>query len=174
MPVTRVNHTAISVRDMVRSIEFYRDQLGLELLMEMDVDHHPGLDSVVGMSGAVGQVSFLAAGDTLVELWCYTAPLGLDVAQDSRPADLGVRHIAFEVDDVEAIHRQLVDAGYRFNSVPVDLGLHKTCYLYGPDNELIELLEDRTDRAMMKRIHQRTITARARRADVDEHESRGK
>lgn len=38
MPVTRVNHTAISVRDMDRSIEFYQDQLGLEVLMEVEVD----------------------------------------------------------------------------------------------------------------------------------------
>ncbi|MEO6123499.1 MAG: VOC family protein [Ilumatobacteraceae bacterium] len=170
MPVIRVNHTAISVRDMDRSIEFYRDRLGLEVLMEMDVDRHPGLDSVVGMSDAVGRVTFLAAGETLVELWCYSSPVGLDVANDSRPADLGVRHIAFEVDDVEAMYHALSNGGYRFNSPPVDLGLHKTCYLHGPDGELIELLEDRTDRAMMARIHQRTITARARQAETHEHE----
>ena len=161
MGVTRVNHTAVSVRSMERSIEFYRDLLGLELLMEMDVDRHEGLDAVVGMTNAVGRVAFLAAGDTLIELWCYTTPHGLDVAADSIPADLGVRHVAFEVDDVDQLHGQLVAAGYRFNSAPVDLGLHKTCYLHGPDDELIELLEDRTDRDMMARINARTVAKRA-------------
>lgn len=163
MGVKRVNHTAVSVRDMDRSIAFYRDLLGLEVLMEMDVDHHPGLDSVVGMTDAVGRVAFLAASDTMVELWCYAQPRGVDVAPESRAADLGVRHIAFEVENVFELHRQLVEAGYRFNSPPVDLGLHKTCYLHGPDNELIELLEDRTDVAMMTRINSRTMARRAQR-----------
>ena len=162
MGVRRVNHTAISVSDMDRSIAFYRDLLGLTVLMEMDVDRHPGLDSVVGMADAQGRVTFLAAGDTQVELWCYTTPRGQPVASDSRPADLGVRHIAFEVDDVDELHARLASAGYRFNSAPVDLGLHKTCYLHGPDDELIELLEDRTDAAMLARVHQRTLERRAR------------
>ena len=82
------------------------------------------------------------------------------VPANSLAADLGVRHVAFEVDDVDAMHARLTAAGYRFNSPPVDLGLHKTCYLHGPDDELIELLEDRTDRSMMARINKRTIERR--------------
>lgn len=160
MGVVRVNHTAVSVRSMDRSLKFYTDMLGLELLMEMDVDRNKGLDMVVGMTDAVGRVAFLAAGDTLVELWCYSTPSGQAVPADSLAADLGVRHVAFEVDDVDAMHARLTAAGYRFNSSPVDLGLHKTCYLHGPDDELIELLEDRTDRSMMARINKRTIERR--------------
>ena len=48
MGVTRVNHTGISVTDMERSLGFYRDVLGLELVMDMDVARHAGLDAVVG------------------------------------------------------------------------------------------------------------------------------
>lgn len=162
MSVKRVNHTAISVSDMDRSIGFYRDLLGLEVLMEMDVDRHPGLDAVVGMNDARGRVTFLAAGDTMVELWCYSSPRGAPVAQNSLPADLGVRHVAFEVDDLASLHARVESAGYRFNSAPVDLGLHFTCYLHGPDGELIELLEDRTDRDMMRRVHERTLARRTK------------
>jgi catechol 2,3-dioxygenase-like lactoylglutathione lyase family enzyme len=162
MSVKRVNHTAISVSDMARSIAFYRDLLGLEVLMEMDVDRHPGLDEVVGMSDARGSVAFLAAGDTMIELWCYTSPRGTAVPSGSIPADLGVRHVAFEVDDLASLHARVRAAGYRFNSPPVDLGLHYTCYLHGPDDELIELLEDRTDRDMMRRVHERTVARRAK------------
>lgn len=159
--IVRVNHTAISVRDMDRSLAFYQGLLGLEVVLEMDVDRHEGLDRVVGMTDAVGRVAFLKAGDTLVELWCYRSPVGRPVGRDSSAADLGVRHIAFEVDDVDSLHATLSAAGYRFNSAPVDLGLHKTCYLYGPDDELIELLEDRTDPAMLSRITARTMARRA-------------
>ena len=36
--IKRVNHTGISVRDMERSLTFYRDLLGLELIFDSDLD----------------------------------------------------------------------------------------------------------------------------------------
>ena len=56
------------------------------------------------MTDAVGRVVFLRAGDTLVELWCYTEPRGDLSRRTYRPADLGVTHVAFEVDDVDEVH----------------------------------------------------------------------
>lgn len=164
--VRRVNHTGMSVSDMERSLRFYRDTLGLRLVFDMDVAQHAGLDEVVGMAGSVGRVVFLRAGDTILELWCYGAPAGRPLAQDHRPADRGFTHVAFEVDDVDATHRQVVAAGYEANSAPVDLGLHKTCYVRGPDGEFVELLEDRTDDAMLARVTARTLAARAAAAGL--------
>jgi catechol 2,3-dioxygenase-like lactoylglutathione lyase family enzyme len=161
--VRRVNHTGISVSDMERSLAFYRDVLGLRLVMDLDVDRHPGLDEVVGMQDAVGRVVFLRAGDTLVELWCYAEPEGRPLPPTHRPADRGVTHVAFEVDDVDAVHQAVTQAGYRANSAPVDLGLHKTCYVRGPDGEFVELLEDRTNDAMLERVTARTLAARRAR-----------
>lgn len=160
MGVTKVNHTGISVTDMERSLGFYRDVLGLELVMDMDVDRHAGLDTVVGMTDTVGRVVMLAAGDSLVELWCYANPSGRPLPTDYKPADKGVTHVALEVDDVDAMHRRVVDAGFRAKSTPVDLGIHKTCYVHGPDDEIIELLEDRSDREMLARVTRRTIERR--------------
>ena len=171
MTVRRVNHTGISVTDMERSLAFYRDVLGLRLVMDMDVERHPGLDTVVGMTDAVGRVVFLRAGDTLVELWCYSEPRGRPLDASYRPADLGVTHVAFEVDDVDEVHRVVVAAGYHANSAPVDLGLHKTCYVRGPDGEFVELLEDRTTDAMLERVTARTIAARARARHGSDSES---
>ena len=160
MAVTRVNHTGISVSDMERSLGFYRDVLGLELVMDMDVDRHAGLDRVVGMTDTVGRVVMLAAGDSLVELWSYAQPMGRPLPADYMPADKGVTHVALEVDDVDAMHARVVAAGYRAKSEPLDLGIHKTCYVHGPDDEIVELLEDRSDRAMMARVTRRTLERR--------------
>lgn len=162
--VRRVNHTGISVREMEASLTFYRDVLGLELVVDLDVDHHPGLDTVVGMQGAVGRVVFLRAGDTIVELWCYSAPEGRPLQDDYRPADLGVTHVALETDDVESLHAAVTAAGYRAKSPPVDLGIHKTCYVHGPDGEIVELLEDRSTDEMWARATARTVAARAAKA----------
>jgi catechol 2,3-dioxygenase-like lactoylglutathione lyase family enzyme len=161
MGVLRVNHTAVSVRDMDVSLAFYVDALGLELVAEIDIDHAAGLEAVVGLGNVTARMALLRAGDTEVELWCYAEPVGAPVPPTASAADLGVRHVAFAVDDLGALYARLVADGYRFNSPPVDLGLHLTCYLHGPDAELIELLEDRSDPARWARIHQRTLARRA-------------
>ena len=160
MGVTKVNHTGISVTDMERSLGFYRDVLGLELVMDMDVDRHAGLDTVVGMTDTIGRVVMLAAGDSLVELWCYANPAGRPLPADYKPADRGVTHVALEVNDVDAMHTRVVAAGFRAKSAPVDLGIHKTCYVHGPDDEIVELLEDRSDREILARVTRRTIERR--------------
>jgi len=160
MRVARVNHTGISVTDMERSLGFYRDVLGLELVMDMDVNRHAGLDTVIGMTDTVGRVVMLAAGDSLIELWCFASPLGRPLPPDYKPADRGVTHVALEVDDVDAMHVRVVDAGFRAKSAPIDLGIHKTCYVHGPDDEIVELLEDRSDREMLARVTRRTIERR--------------
>jgi catechol 2,3-dioxygenase-like lactoylglutathione lyase family enzyme len=112
------------------------------------------------MTDTIGRVVMLAAGDGLVELWCYSNPAGRPLPFDYKPADRGVTHVALEVDDVDAMHARVVAAGFRAKSAPVDLGIHKTCYVHGPDDEIIELLEDRSDREMLARVTRRTIERR--------------
>jgi glyoxylase I family protein len=156
-----INHTGVSVDSIDRSLLFYRDLLGLELVLDLDVDHHPGLEEVVAMSDVVGRCVFLDAGDTRLELWEYRSPAGQPIRDGHIPADRGVTHVAFTVDDVDAMYLHLTEAGVECLSKPLDLGLHKTMYVKGPDNEFVELLEDRTDLAMLGRITRRTLAARA-------------
>ncbi len=141
--IKRVNHTGISVRDMERSLAFYRDLLGLELIFDSDVDDVPPLSAVVGMDNARGRVAWLRAGDTMIELWQWDHPEGRPLPDDYRPADKGVTHYALETDDVDGLYQRIVDAGFHANTEPLDLGLHKTTYVRGPDDEIIEILEDR-------------------------------
>jgi catechol 2,3-dioxygenase-like lactoylglutathione lyase family enzyme len=159
--IRRINHTGVSVADMTRSLAFYRDLLGMELIFDSDVDDVPDLNAVVGMAHAAGRVAWLRAGDTMLELWQWHRPAGRPLPADYRPADKGVTHFALEVDDVDALHRKVVAAGFPANTPPKDLGLHKTTYVRGPDDEIIEILEDRaTDEWLAQ------LTARARAARV--------
>jgi catechol 2,3-dioxygenase-like lactoylglutathione lyase family enzyme len=143
MAVKKVNHTGITVSDMERSLVFYRDLLELEVIFDSDVPANDRLSKVVGMEGASGRVVWLRAGDTMIELWQWDKPEGRDLPEDYVPADRGVTHYAFEVDDVDDLCKRVVAAGFHANCEPQDLGLHKTTYIKGPDNEIIEILEDR-------------------------------
>ncbi len=159
--IKRVNHTGISVRDMERSLAFYRDLLGLELIFDSDVDDVPPLSAVVGMNHARGRVAWLRAGDTMIELWQWDHPEGRLLPDDYCPADKGVTHYALETDDVDGLYQRIVDAGFHANTEPRDLGLHKTTYVRGPDDEIIEILEDR---ATDKWLAELTAEAARRRA----------
>ena len=148
---------------MDRSILFYTGLLGLQLVMDLDVEDEPKLDRVVGMEGVRGRVVFLDAGDSRVELWYYKHPEGQPLPEAYRPADLGVSHLAFEVGDVEAVHQALSAAGFHVTTLPEDLGIHRTFYARGPDGEFLELLEDRSDLAMLTRVTARNASRRQQR-----------
>ena len=148
----RVNHTGISVADMERSLAFYEDILGLERVFDSQVDDIPDLNAVVGMEAARGRVVWLVAGDTMIELWQWDQPAGRDLPRDYRPADRGVTHFALQVDDVDELYRRVVDGGFHANTHPLDLSMHKTTYIRGPDSEIIEILEDRVTPEWLARL----------------------
>ncbi|MBS1885251.1 MAG: VOC family protein [Actinobacteria bacterium] len=147
MRVTTINHVGVSVADMERSLGFYRDLLGLRVVLDLDVAKNADLDAVVGMPGTVGRAVFLETpgGDARLELWAYAAPAGIPVRSDARPNDHGVNHVSFEVEDADEVHARLAGAGYCAYSSPRDLGgFHRTFYVRGPDQEFVEFLEERT------------------------------
>ena len=164
MAIKRVNHTGISVSDMERSLGFYRDLLGLELIFDSDLDNVQPLNEVVGMGEARGRVTWLRAGDTMIELWQWDNPAGRPLPDDYQPADKGVTHYAFEVDDVDELYERVVAAGYHANTAPKDLGLHKTTYIKGPDGEIIEILEDRATDEWLNRLTAETLAQRSGRS----------
>ena len=161
MAIKRVNHTGISVSDMERSLVFYRDLLEMEVIFDSDVPANDALSKVVGMNDAAGRVVWLRVGDTMIELWQWDHPAGRPLPDDYVPADKGVTHYAFEVDDVDALFQRVTAAGFHANTAPQDLGLHKTTYIKGPDNEIIEILEDRATDEWLKEL---TRASAARRS----------
>lgn len=165
MAIKRVNHTGISVADMDRSLAFYRDLLEMEVIFDSDVPANNRLSQVVGMKDAAGRVVWLRAGDTMIELWQWDQPAGRPLPEDYVPADKGVTHYAFEVDDVDALCRKIVAAGFHANSEPQDLGLHKTTYIRGPDHEIIEILEDRATDEWLRELTEASKAARTGTGD---------
>lgn len=160
MTITRVNHTGISVSNMETSLTFYRDLLELEVIFDSDVAGNEALSSVVGMDNAQGRVVWLRAGDTMIELWQWDHPSGRALPSNYQPADKGVTHFALQTDDVDALYHTVTQAGYHANTNPRDLGLHKTTYIKGPDDEIIEILEDRATDEWLRKLTEAALAAR--------------
>ena len=60
-----------------------------------------------------------------------------------RPCDVGIRHICFDVTDIDAEYQRLVAAGVPFISAPQLMANNtvKAVYARDPDNNIVELQE---------------------------------
>ncbi len=136
-----LEHVALSVSDLERSIAFYRELLGLQLVRIIDCGEDSQLDEVVGMPGCLARIAHLESGKAMLELFEYTRPRGEPIPGGRRKqADLGHIHMGFSSDDVRADCARLKARGVEFLGEPVEFrpGVW-IVYFCGPDGEVVEL-----------------------------------
>ncbi len=148
--LVQVWHFSFTVSDIERSIAFYRDILGLELVHRQE-QANEYTRRFVGYADAHLKVAqFRIAGAPIhrsghmLELVEYVAPVGEKV--DTRTKNPGTAHLALEVDDVMAEYERMKALGVRFRSEPVaiEAGINKggyTCYFLDPDDITLEIIQ---------------------------------
>jgi catechol 2,3-dioxygenase-like lactoylglutathione lyase family enzyme len=142
----RFHHTGYTVADLGRSISFYRDLLGCQVI-SVSERHGGYFAEVVGYPDAYVRMAHLRLpdGDHLLELFQYLAPAG-ETLSISR-CTVGSAHIALVVDDLPALYETLRTAGVSsFVSPPVaiDTGTNAggfALYLLDPDGITVELFQ---------------------------------
>lgn len=141
-----MHHTSFTVSDMDRSLRFYRDLLGMEVL----VDQTPNADylgRIVGYEGLRLHTVFLCVPGhpecrlELNEYLNHQGPTG-DLATN-RP---GSAHVAFVVDDIQGFYQELIAHGVRFKSppVPITAGTNRgafAAYFADPDGIPLEVMQ---------------------------------
>ena len=128
-PAVRIGHVHLRVADLDRSIAFYRDGLGFNVI----ADGRP-----LGFEAA-----FLAAGD-------YHHHIGLNTWESAGgepppPGHTGLYHVAFVYPDrheLSAAIRRLLDHGYAIDH-GTDHAATVSVYLEDPDGNGVELYYDR-------------------------------
>jgi catechol 2,3-dioxygenase-like lactoylglutathione lyase family enzyme len=142
-----LHHTGYTVSDLDRSVAFYRDLMGMEVIAQQE-KQGGYLGRIVGYPDAHVRMAHLRVpGDRhVLELFEYLAPEGT-TPERIEPRDVGVAHLCFLVDDLPAAHRKLVEAGVTsFVSPPieVDTGINTGgfgVYLRDPDGILVEIFQ---------------------------------
>ncbi len=126
----KLGHLVLSVRDCVRSRDFYTRNLGLKISSEKPER---------------GQV-FLTIGDEHHVLALFQRAT-LDPPSPDQP---GIRHIAFQLDNFEqvrAAYDQLKAAGVPIENESED-GITRSFYVRDPDNNCVELFCNRSSDGM--------------------------
>jgi glyoxylase I family protein len=135
------HHVAISVRDMERTLKFYRDLLGFEVDWERERYSGEPLARVVGLPGAAARVVMLKGYGARIELFKYITPEG-EESGPKRMCDFGLTHFALTVKKIHDIYDRLSGAGVHFNCPPENLrpGVWAT-YMKDPEGNTIELVQ---------------------------------
>jgi catechol 2,3-dioxygenase-like lactoylglutathione lyase family enzyme len=142
MTVQRMDHVGIVVEDLADAVGFFT-ALGLEMQGETPVEGG-WVDRIVGLDGVQAQIAMLRTpdGHGRVELTTFHTP---SAAGDHEPAPanaLGIRHIAFAVEDIDAVLARLQAHGAELVG---ELGRYKDsyrlCYVRGPAGIIVELAE---------------------------------
>ena len=82
--ITGMNHTGIVVRDLEKSVDFYRQGLGLKVVVRRERQGQP-ISQVVGYENSRIKVALLGNGaGHLVELIQYINPVGPERYSDDR------------------------------------------------------------------------------------------
>ena len=143
--ITRPHHTGLQVRDLERSLAFYRDLLGFELVFQWN-PRAAYIGQLVGYPDVDLHAAVLRPpnSDVFLELLEYRNVERTPV--DTSTANPGTAHTAYFVDDLEALYADLVAAGVKAVSAPVTptIGPNKggrAVYLLDPDGIRVELIQ---------------------------------
>ena len=111
--INKINHIGVAVHSIDDSVPFYRDTLGMQF---------EGTEVVEEQKV---KVAFLGVGESRIELLEPTAP-DSPVANFLEKNGEGTHHIAYEVDDIEAVLARLKEQGVRLVDESPRNGAHGT------------------------------------------------
>lgn len=136
----RMDHVAVSVKDMQKAIAFYQDIIGLEKVFDREFDEP--MARLIGVEGTKVRIVHMRLGDSVVELFYYSHPKGRDPLPNPQQSDFGLIHIGFQVTNFHETYRKLQQRGVQFLGEPIEIrpGVF-VAYFRGAEHEVCEMRE---------------------------------
>lgn len=127
LKLNRIHHVAVICSDYQKSKSFYTDVLGLTVISET---YRKERDSY--------KLDLALNGEYCIELFSFPNP----PKRLSRPEATGLRHLAFEVDDVHTAVMHLKEKNIIAEAVRIDEVTGKQfTFIFDPDNLPVELYQ---------------------------------
>ncbi|NBI07693.1 VOC family protein [Senegalia massiliensis] len=143
MKIHRIDHVGIIVNDLPAVKAFFLD-LGLEMIGEGEVEGE-WVERIIGLQEVREEVVMLRTsdGEANIELVKFHTPSDENGIQRPLANTLGIRHISFAVDDIEAIVAKFKKEGTGLiGEIQNYENAYKLCYVRGPEGIILELAEE--------------------------------
>lgn len=125
--INKVHHIAIICSDYQKSKQFYTEVLGLGIIREVYRENRQSFKLDLELNGSY-----------IVELFSFPNP----PQRTSRPEAVGLRHLAFEVDDLQKVVAHLEKFKIEVEPIRIDeLTEKRFTFIADPDHLPIEFYE---------------------------------
>jgi glyoxylase I family protein len=125
--INKVHHIAIIASDYTKSKQFYTDVLGLTVIQEIYREERQSYKLDLALNG-----------EYIIELFSFPNP----PKRPSRPEAAGLRHLAFEVDDIQETRKHIIEKGCDAEQIRIDEFTNKKFFFMAdPDDSPIEFYE---------------------------------
>ena len=142
--IIAADHTGITVTNLERSLIFWQDVLGFQLSHR---PHQTGklASEITGVPGAEISIAVLKGYGHKIELLQYLAPSDRKRIA-LRPCDVGSVHVAFTVDNLDAVLATIAASGWKAAGQPQTLTAgpnagKRVVYVRDPDGTTIEFMQ---------------------------------
>jgi catechol 2,3-dioxygenase-like lactoylglutathione lyase family enzyme len=142
MRIKHIDHIGINVENLDSTKKFFTD-LGFTVAGEMHMEGEL-VERVIGLRDVSDDLVMLQApdGQLNIELVKYYHPVDEAGIQQSMANTLGLRHLCFQVEDLDAIVATLEQKGHKLvGEIQTYENAWKLCYIRGPEEIILELAE---------------------------------
>lgn len=127
LQLNKIHHIAIIVSDYEKSKRFYTEILGLNIIREIYREERESYKLDLSLNGTF-----------VLELFSFPEP----PKRPSTPEACGLRHLAFEVNDIELTHSTLISKGIICEAIRIDIHTNKRYFFIAdPDGLPVEFYE---------------------------------
>ena len=127
LQLNKIHHIAIICSDYQKSKTFYTTILGLTIIQEIYREERQSYKLDLALNG-----------DYVIELFSFTNP----PKRPSGPEAAGLRHLAFEVNDIQKTRDYLVNENIAAEAIRIDEFTQKSFFFIAdPDNLPVEFYE---------------------------------
>ena len=140
--IRQFDHVGITVADLDAAVEFFL-KLGLELEGRMPMEGE-FLDTVCGIPDSRTEIAMLRlpGGGTALELATFVRPDLVPGSPDAMANEVGIRNVAFEVDDLRGVVDELAADGYGLvGGIGEWENSWRMAYIRGPEGITVALAE---------------------------------
>ena len=127
LQLNKVHHFALICSDYQKSLEFYTRVVGCQVIAEHWREEQQSYLTKLSLNG-----------EYVIELFSYPSP----PQRPSYPEAAGLRHLAFEVDDIEEQVAELDRLGVAHEAIRTDMTTGKHFVFFNdPDDQPLEMYE---------------------------------